>query len=142
VYLLEASPGILYNEGSPGGEDMEERKNCLSQRLRELRNAQGISQYKLADEIGLSRGLLSNYEQGTREPDYSTLILLANHYHVSLDFLLGTSNVCKRFMDEQTHMRDSQLVADIFTLSTHSYTQLQSYVDLLKLQDQQKREQK
>ena len=121
---------------------MEERKNCLSQRLRELRNAQGISQYKLADEIGLSRGLLSNYEQGTREPDYSTLILLANHYHVSLDFLLGTSNVCKRFMDEQTHMRDSQLVADIFTLSTHSYTQLQSYVDLLKLQDQQKREQK
>jgi len=114
---------------------MEERKNCLAQRLRELRNDQGISQYKLADALGLSRGLLSNYEQGTREPDYNTLLLLANYYDVSLDYLLGASNVRKRFVDEQTQARDSQLVSDIFTLSDYSYTQLQAYIDLLKLHD-------
>ncbi|MCL2106224.1 MAG: helix-turn-helix domain-containing protein [Oscillospiraceae bacterium] len=117
---------------------MEERKNCLAQRLRELRNDQGISQYKLADALGLSRGLLSNYEQGTREPDYNTLLLLANYYDVSLDYLLGASNVRKRFMDKQTQARDNQLVSDIFTLSDYSYTQLQSYIDLLKLHDQYK----
>ena len=117
---------------------MEERKNCLAQRLRELRNDQGISQYKLADALGLSRGLLSNYEQGTREPDYNTLLLLANYYDVSLDYLLGASNVRKRFMDKQTQARDSQLVSDIFTLSDYSYTQLQAYIDLLKLHDKYK----
>ena len=115
---------------------MEEQKSCLSQRLRELRNAKGMSQYKLADELSLSRGLLGNYEQGTREPDYNTLLLLANYYNVSLDYLLGASNVCKRFTDEQTHARDSQLVSDIFALSEYSYTQLQAYIDLLKLYDQ------
>jgi len=117
---------------------MEGQKSCLSQRLRELRNAQGISQYKLADEVGLSRGLLSNYEQGTRETDYNTLLLLADYYNVSLDYLLGASNVCKRFMDNQTYVRDNQLVSDIFTLSDYSYTQLQAYIDLLKLHDQYK----
>ena len=114
---------------------MEAKRNILSERLKELRNERGISQYKLVDELRLSRGQLSNYEQGTREPDYDTLILLANYYNVSLDYLLGVSNVRKRFTDNQTQAEANQLVSDIFSLTEQSYFQLESFLELLQFRD-------
>ncbi|EAC6601569.1 helix-turn-helix transcriptional regulator [Listeria monocytogenes] len=58
-------------------------------RLSELRKKKGISQYKLADELGFSRGQIANYEQGSREPDYSTLLKIAEYFDVTTDYLLG-----------------------------------------------------
>ena len=46
----------------------------LGKRIAALRKEKGLSQYELADRLGFSRGKLANYEQGTREPDYETLI--------------------------------------------------------------------
>ncbi|MDR6884307.1 helix-turn-helix domain-containing protein [Bacillus sp. 3255] len=60
--------------------------------LAELRNNKGISQYELATQMNLSRGQIANYEQGTREPDFATLVALADFFEVSLDdiaFLSG-----------------------------------------------------
>jgi transcriptional regulator with XRE-family HTH domain len=48
-----------------------------------------LSQYELAQALGFSRGQIANYEQGKREPDFATLITLANFFQVSLDYLLG-----------------------------------------------------
>lgn len=61
----------------------------FGKRLAELRNNKGISQYELAARMKLSRGQIANYEQGTREPDFITLISLADFFEVSLDFLIG-----------------------------------------------------
>lgn len=61
----------------------------FGKRLAELRNNKGISQYELASQMNLSRGQIANYEQGTREPDFATLIALADYFEVSLDSLLG-----------------------------------------------------
>ncbi|WP_409342769.1 helix-turn-helix domain-containing protein [Paenibacillus sp. MBLB4367] len=61
----------------------------FGRRLAELRNQRGMSQYELADRLQLSRGQIANYEQGTREPDFKTLILLADFFEVSLDFMLS-----------------------------------------------------
>ncbi|MHC5407295.1 helix-turn-helix domain-containing protein [Listeria seeligeri] len=58
-------------------------------RLSELRKKKGMSQYKLADELGFSRGQIANYEQGSREPDYSTLLKIAEYFNVTTDYLLG-----------------------------------------------------
>jgi Predicted transcriptional regulators len=67
-------------------------KKMLAQRLGEVRKRKGISQQNVADSLGLSRGRLGNYEQGTREPDSEMLRQLANFYNVSVDYLLGNSN--------------------------------------------------
>ena len=61
----------------------------FGKRLAELRNNKGISQYELATQMNLSRGQIANYEQGTREPDFATLIALADFFQVSLDLLLS-----------------------------------------------------
>ncbi len=57
-------------------------------RLRELRRSRGISQLKLAMDLGLNQNSISRYESGAREVDYKTLVLFADYFHVSLDYLL------------------------------------------------------
>lgn len=61
----------------------------LGRRIAKLRNSKGLSQYELAEKLGFSRGKLSNYEQGSRQPDYDTLAQIADFFGVTTDFLLG-----------------------------------------------------
>lgn len=57
-------------------------------RLKELRDRRGISQLKLAMDLGLTQNSVSRYESGAREADYKTLIALADYFGVSVDYLL------------------------------------------------------
>ena len=57
-------------------------------RLKLLRKQRKISQLKLAMDLGLSQNSISRYETGEREAGYATLILLANYFNVSIDYLL------------------------------------------------------
>ena len=71
--------------------------NKLSQNLNRLRSQQGITQKELARLLYRSIGTISNYENGTHEPDYDTLSLLADFYGVSTDYLIGRSG--KQYQD-------------------------------------------
>lgn len=57
-------------------------------RLRALRKQKNISQLKLAMDLNMSQNSISRYETGEREADYRTLILLADYFDVSIDYLL------------------------------------------------------
>ncbi|MBO5339068.1 MAG: helix-turn-helix transcriptional regulator [Clostridia bacterium] len=57
-------------------------------RLKELRKQRCISQLKLAMDLHMNQNSISRYETGEREADYRTLILLANYFDVSIDYLL------------------------------------------------------
>ena len=57
-------------------------------RLKALREKRGISQLKLAMDLGLNQNRISRYESGAREADYKTLIALADYFDVSIDYLL------------------------------------------------------
>ncbi len=57
-------------------------------RLKELRKERGISQVKLSMDLNLSQSTISRYETDVREADYKTLILIADYFDVSIDYLL------------------------------------------------------
>lgn len=57
-------------------------------RLRELRKKKHLSQLKLAMDLGLNQNSISRYEMGIREADYKTLIMFADYFNVSVDYLL------------------------------------------------------
>lgn len=57
-------------------------------RLKALREKRGISQLKLAMDLGLNQNSISRYESGARVADYKTLIALADYFDVSIDYLL------------------------------------------------------
>ncbi len=58
------------------------------QRLKTIREKRGVSQLKLAMDLGLTQNSVSRYESGAREADYKTLVALADYFNVSIDYLL------------------------------------------------------
>ena len=57
-------------------------------RLKELRQKRHVSQVRLAIDLNMSQNTISRYETGQREADYKTLILIADYFNVSIDYLL------------------------------------------------------
>lgn len=63
--------------------------DTFAQRLRYLRSEQGIGQIALARAIGVGKSIISQWELGRCEPTLSKLILLAEYFGVTLDYLAG-----------------------------------------------------
>ncbi len=58
-------------------------------KIKELREELQLTQKSLAKLIGNAQRNVSNWENGTSEPDLQTTLMLANALHVSLDELYG-----------------------------------------------------
>lgn len=63
--------------------------------IHELRAEKGLSQYKLADMIPISRQAVSKWERGVTIPDSSTLLRLSVIFDVSIDELLSGERLTK-----------------------------------------------
>ena len=62
-------------------------------RIKELRTEFGITQAKLAKMLKISDRAVGYYEKGEREPDNDTLIKIAEYFKVSVDYLLGRTDI-------------------------------------------------
>lgn len=73
----------------------------LKDRLKLLRDERGLTQQKLSDETGLSRGMIAHYEKGTREATLEALGIMADYFNVDTDYLLGKTDIRRlyTFMD-------------------------------------------
>ena len=71
-----------------------ETKKIFSERLRELRNSQSVSQMQLANALGLTQNSIGMMERGYRGTTIEKLALLAEYFHVSADYLLGRLSDC------------------------------------------------
>ena len=61
----------------------------FGKRLREARMKKQFTQAHLSETIGIALRTYQCYEQGKREPNFTTLIALADILEVSIDYLLG-----------------------------------------------------
>lgn len=60
----------------------------LSQKLKELRKKQGLTQLELAERLFVSRQAISGWEAGTSRPSTENLQSLSKLYNVPLEMLL------------------------------------------------------
>ena len=58
-------------------------------RMKELRKQHKEKQEDIASFLGVTRGAYANIENGKRETDNAALIKLAEHFNVTVDYLLG-----------------------------------------------------
>lgn len=65
----------------------------FSQKIKELRKRDELSQISFAENIGFSQAAISAWENGTREPGIEALIQIAKYFNVSLDYLVGESSI-------------------------------------------------
>ena len=63
----------------------------FSEVLHELRTEKKISQKALGKILGISDRNIRFYETGEHRPDFEGLLILADYFQVSLDYLVGRS---------------------------------------------------
>lgn len=64
-------------------------ENKFKDILKSLRLEKQIGQIELAQKIGVSKGIISLWENGLREPNMFSLILLSKFFNVTIDYLVG-----------------------------------------------------
>lgn len=74
-------------------------------RIRELREAQGLSQRDLAYRVGISLPAIQRLENGDGDPKWSTVERTADELKVSTDYLMGRNlesiHLKKQFTKEE-----------------------------------------
>ncbi len=60
--------------------------------LKELRKSRNMTQVGLQMKTGIEQALISKFENGERIPPTETLIILADFYNVSIDYILGRTD--------------------------------------------------
>ncbi|PKM52453.1 MAG: XRE family transcriptional regulator [Firmicutes bacterium HGW-Firmicutes-7] len=131
-------------------------------RIKNLRKEFGITQQDLADKLGLVRTAIANYEMGRNIPNAETLNMIADFFDVSLDYLLGRTDIRK---DLYTNRTDDKLFTDaehedngnsklfvaqkadeyktlsedIKSLSPESQEEIRKFIELYKIKEMQDR---
>lgn len=80
--------------------------------LKLLRESKGYTQQQLADLLGLSQQSIQKYETSKSEPDIASLISIADHFCVSVDYLI----------DHDPIGEDPN-----YAISEHEYSLIQNY---------------
>lgn len=65
----------------------------LTLKLKDLRKRKKLTQYQLADIMGVSQATVTYWENGKREPDLATVVKLADILGASTDELLGRTTL-------------------------------------------------
>ena len=106
----------------------------FGRRLRQAREAKGMTQPELGNIIGTSKGMISQYEAGINDPRQSMIPLMADALNVSINWLLGVSD----------DMYDVQMAADtglnLDSLSQESREKVIDYFRMLKTIEQRESE--
>ena len=100
----------------------------IAERLRALRLESELSKRDLVSLLPLNYSTYANYESGFREPNLDVLQMLARHFNVSVDYLLGVSD-SKRKVDEVAVLNDQE--HDFFVKYRQLDTHGQELIDMV-----------
>ena len=100
-------------------------------RLKQLRELNGLSQIELGNRLGVTQQSVFAWEHGKTMPQIQTAITLARMYGVSLDYLMGLSDDPKT--EKEPAVSDSELRAS--TISRIKALPAPVLVKLLELMD-------
>ena len=64
----------------------------FSERIKELRHKRNMTQEAVGKVLGVRQDAISTYENGKNYPEIRNLIILADYFGVSLDYLMGRTD--------------------------------------------------
>lgn len=93
-----------------------------------LRRGSGLNQRQLAAELKISQALLSQYENGGREPGLPFLCRVCDYFGVTADFILGRSDSAEGGVRRSAGERELSILLDNID-RPDIYKASQSYTD-------------
>lgn len=72
-------------------------------RLKQLRMTNTLTQQDLAISLNISKSNISKYENGTIEPSFEILIKISDYFQVSIDYLLGKTDIENIYKNTSNH---------------------------------------
>jgi len=72
----------------------------IGERLLDLRKDAGLTQDELAEILKINKHSISSYERDRSEPPDIIKISIANHFNVSVDYLLGVTDNMRPFKND------------------------------------------
>ena len=104
----------------------------LSDRLKALRKAKGLTQEKLAEIIGVERSSIGKYETGTM-PSIEIITALSEFFSVSIDYLIGKTDNPK---SDGAAVTDDSIKFALFggdgEVTDKMYKEVLSFVEFIK----------
>lgn len=95
----------------------------FSENFRKLRKEKQITQQVIADYLGITRQAIAAYEKGKREPNLSMIVKIAEFFEVSVDYLLGVS---------QLRLANAKIVSDNIKMIQGQRTYEELAADILE----------
>lgn len=65
----------------------------IAERIKGLRKKAGLTQQELGDRFGVAKSTICQYENGNSTPNDDIKIAMANYFNVSMDYLMGKTDV-------------------------------------------------
>ena len=107
------------------------RMNTFASRLTELRESRDMSQKDIQEFLHVSSGTASNYGKGRHEPDFDTLIAIADLFEVSTDYLLGRTDF-KQMLADQPYTVDTTVSQALHLLLNISPTHRKTLIQIMR----------
>lgn len=98
-------------------------KMIFAENFKKLRKEKHITQQIIADYLGITRQAIAAYEKGKREPNLKMVVKIAEFFEVSVDYLLGVS---------QLRLANAQIVSDNIKMIQGHRTYEELVVDILE----------
>ena len=76
--------------------------------LKKLRQQHNLSQQKLADILHVSQQSIYKYENGITVPDIETLILMADYFNTSIDYLVEYTDIPHKIEPVEKYMLNNE----------------------------------
>lgn len=108
----------------------------FSKILIQLRERTNTNQKTLAAVLGITASVVSQYEKGKAMPGYDVMQKIADHFHVSVDYLLGREKSAlevERWLDANYYgkLTHRQLLEQCSSLSPEKKKLLCGFLQLL-----------
>ena len=68
-----------------------------NERIRDIREDNSFTQQNIADLLHIGQRTYADYESGKTRIPVDSLLILAKHYDVSMDYITGASDIKKEY---------------------------------------------
>jgi len=104
--------------------------NVLGKRLKKLREKKALNQLEFSRILNISNTTLSQYEAGNRTPSDEIKEKIADYFSVSVDYLLGRTDIID-FSENETRHTVSEII-DVSGLPEEDIRKVEEYAEMLK----------